>query len=493
MFVIPLTGNASRRHLPVVTIGLILVNCIIFFLFQNGDGQSRYQAEKYYFKSGLAQIEVGRYVAYHYSETEQRDYHDDKGNIKKETLGQLRDEMDQDIQFIKKLKNDEIITPTKPDYPHWKQLRRKYDQLISENITLRYGFRPAYHRPVTFFTYMFLHGGFGHLLGNMIFLWLMGCIIEMGSGKGFYSALYIGTGLGSVVLFWMIYSDSVIPLIGASGAIAGLMGAFAVLYGRKKVRIFYSLGFYFNYLNVKAIYLLPFWVGNELYQLFFGGISHVAYVGHIGGLISGAVFGLINIKFMDSYDPNLLEPVSDNKTVPLVEKGLDLISRLDLEGGCALLEDALAIDPENTRIMTHLFNARKTDPNDIRFHKISERLLEHLSSDAATFDRARKIYDEYMQLSHRNGLSDHIHLGMCDIFSATGSMKKAESILAGLIKKSPRLAGIPGSLLKLANGYRHEGKRKKYQHCLAVIRHKYPYSDEAGIAASFSREPAARK
>jgi len=77
---------------------------------------------------------------------------------------------------------------------------------------------------------MFLHGGFGHLLGNMIFLWLVGCMLEMGCGRGFYSAAYIVTGLCSVILFWSVYPKSTMPLIGASG----LMGAFTVLYGRKR-------------------------------------------------------------------------------------------------------------------------------------------------------------------------------------------------------------------------------------------------------------------
>jgi len=493
MLVIPLTGNASRPGLPIVTLSLIFVNCIIFFIFQNDDYQSRYNAEKYYFKSGLALIEVGQYVSCHYSETDQRIYFDKDGNIKREKLDTLREEMDRDIQFIKKLINDEIITPDQPDYPHWKELRRKYDKLSSKDITMNYGFRPAYHRPVTFFTYMFLHGGLDHLLGNMIFLWLMGCILEMGGGKGFYTVLYMGAGLGSVLLFWLVYSDSVIPLIGASGAIAGLMGAFAVLYGRKRVRIFYSLGFYFNYLNLKAIYLLPFWVANELYQQFFGGISHVAYVGHVGGLVSGAAFGLINLKFMDSYDPHLLDPVSDNKSIPLVEKGLDLISRLDLEKGSALLEEALALDPENIRIMVHLFNVRKIDANDGRFHKISRRLLEQLTCNSNTFDRAKKIYNEYMQLDSQHGLPDEIHLRMCEIFSTTGSMEKAEGILAGLIKNSPRQAGIPGALLKLANGYRRRGKAEKCRRCLSIILSRYPYSDEATIAATFAQEFAGRK
>ena len=99
---------------------------------------------------------------------------------------------------------------------------------------------------------------------------------EMGCGRLMFAATYLVTGFCASGLFWAIYPNSVIPLVGASGSIAGLMGAFAVLYGRKQVKIFYSLGFYFNYRTVPAIILLPFWVGQEFYQLFFGGMSNVA-------------------------------------------------------------------------------------------------------------------------------------------------------------------------------------------------------------------------
>jgi membrane associated rhomboid family serine protease len=78
---------------------------------------------------------------------------------------------------------------------------------------------------------MFLHGSAGQLFGNMIFLWIVGCMLEMGLGRLLYTGLYISGGLIAAGGFWLIYMNSKIPVVGASGAIAGLMGAFAVLLG----------------------------------------------------------------------------------------------------------------------------------------------------------------------------------------------------------------------------------------------------------------------
>ena len=73
---------------------------------------------------------------------------------------------------------------------------------------------------------MFLHGGVAHLVGNMIFLWLVGCLLETGCGRIYYLGIYILTGFGAAGLFWAGNMQSLTPLVGASGAIAGFMGAF---------------------------------------------------------------------------------------------------------------------------------------------------------------------------------------------------------------------------------------------------------------------------
>jgi hypothetical protein len=111
--------------------------------------------------------------------------------MKIKEMARLRNKMAADSQFLAKLHNDKIISPHDPEYSKWKELRKNYEQKQLRIVSMKYGFRPAHPRIHTFFTYMFLHGGFGHLFGNMIFLWLVGCMLEMGCGRKFYSAIYV--------------------------------------------------------------------------------------------------------------------------------------------------------------------------------------------------------------------------------------------------------------------------------------------------------------
>ena len=482
MLIIPLTGKISWRNPPAVTICIILLNCLVFFFFQSEEKEIFYQAKEYYFESELAEIEVGRYVEYTQPKPKAMPSLKEQHKLDEETLVRNHIKMDKDYGFLKKLSNNEIITYQDTVYAKWKKLRNIYEEKLSKVVFINYGFRPAYKSLTTFFTYMFLHGSFGHLLGNMIFLWIVGCVLELGCGRFLYTGIYLMGGFLAVGLFWLVYMQSTVPLVGASGAIAGLMGTFTVLFGKKKVNIFYSLGFYFNYVKVPAIILLPIWIGNELYQLFFGGMSQVAYVAHIGGLAGGAMMGFISLKFPLILDENIFKEDPKDEVTPLIEEALQMISELDMAQGRKLLIKALQKDPGNLIALTHLFNVEKNTPESERFNKTANKLLSLLIQSNEPPNTVYNIYKEYIHLSNHPRLSPRLYLSISAICIETGRFEKAKRILAILLKNKPILPGISMTLLKLANGYRQKGMQDNWRKILQVILSKYPDTPEARIA-----------
>ncbi len=482
MLIIPLTGKISWRNPPTITICIILINCLVFFFFQSGEKEKYYKAEKYYFESELAEIEVPKYIEYAKQQIKDiPDLQEHKG-LDEETLVRYHDEMDKDYGFLKRLRNDEIITGENPVYTKWKKLRNIYEEKLSKVVFINYGFRPAYKSLTTSFTYMFLHGSFGHLLGNMIFLWIVGCVLELGCGRILYTGIYLMGGLLSVGLFWLGYMQSTVPLVGASGAIAGLMGTFTVLFGKRKVNIFYSLGFYFNYIKVPAIILLPIWIGNELYQLFFSGVSQVAYMAHVGGLSGGAILGFISLRFPKILNENIFKEDRKDEITPLVEEALQRISELDMEQGRKLLNKALEKEPGNLIALTHLYNVEKLNPESVRFHETAKKLLSLLIQSNESPKTAYNIYKEYISLSNRPRLSPQLYLRISTICIETGHFEHAKRILAILLKKKSILPGISITLLKLANGYHQNGMHDKWKKVLQVIGSKYPDTPEAQVA-----------
>ncbi len=144
--------------------------------------------------------------------------------------------------------------------------------------------------PTTLFTSMFLHGGWFHILGNMWFLWVFGDNIEDVMGPLRFIVFYLLCGLAAA--FAQIVSDpgSAVPMVGASGAIGGVMGAYALLYPRARVQTLLILGFYITTIGVPAYVMLGYWF---LLQILGGlpalGSSEggVAFWAHIGGFVAG--------------------------------------------------------------------------------------------------------------------------------------------------------------------------------------------------------------
>ena len=483
MLIIPVPEKLSRRNLPWITILLILVNCFVYFSFQWSDTARYSDAQRHYFTTKLAEIEMTAFSAYRRGIDPAEVEPVDPRAESDKRLSALFAEMRKDDRFQQLLRDEAIITPENRQYALWRSLRNEYDRLMDKVTVVSYGFTPGQARPVTALTYMFMHGSLGHLLGNMLFLFLAGVILEMGCVRSMSLAAYLLTGLGSVVLYWLVYSDSLTPLVGASGAIAGLLGAMTALYGRKKIKMFMYLGVYFHYHRVPAIWLLPPWAGLELYRLCFSQGDNVAYVAHLGGLATGALLGFVMRSLRKAGEIGSLQPDDKDTVTPLIDRALEHIRELNVEAGEKLLQEALRRDPHHAAAMTHLFNLRKNDPGDPGFHRITGRLLMRLSRNAVDYDQAREIYEEYLAVAGKPRLSPESYLQISMILSGLGHPEKAERIIALFLKQKPDYPGLPAALLTLAQEYRQKRNKTKYQTCLKLLQTRYPASAEGRLAA----------
>ena len=141
---------------------------------------------------------------------------------------------------------------------------------------------------VTVLTSMFMHGGFMHLLGNMLYLWIFGDNVEDSMTRPRYVAFYVLCGVAAVLAQALPDPDSTIPMVGASGAISGVLGAYLLLFPHAHVLVAIPLGFVIQTVRMPAGAVLALWfVLQLLSSLFAGGGGGVAFRAHIGGFIAG--------------------------------------------------------------------------------------------------------------------------------------------------------------------------------------------------------------
>jgi len=144
------------------------------------------------------------------------------------------------------------------------------------------------------FTSMFLHGSWMHLIGNMWFLWVFGDNIEDSMGRVRYAIFYLVCGVAAAMTQVLLNPSSVIPMVGASGAISGVMGAYLVLYPRVRVYALLILGFFFTSIALPAWTMLVYWAAIQLVSGVFGlfaseSTGGVAFWAHVGGFLAGVV------------------------------------------------------------------------------------------------------------------------------------------------------------------------------------------------------------
>lgn len=144
--------------------------------------------------------------------------------------------------------------------------------------------------PLTYVTYAFLHGDLLHLAGNMVFLWVFGDNVEDALGHGRFLVFYIACAMAGAAFHGLLLPDSEYPLIGASGAIAGVVAAYLILHPRVKLWV---LAFARIPLRVPAYIALVLWIGMQFLMLVVDAGNQVSWAAHVGGIIAGAVLVIL--------------------------------------------------------------------------------------------------------------------------------------------------------------------------------------------------------
>ncbi len=221
----------------------------------------------------------------------------------------------------------------------------------------RLGYVPAAPEALDALTSMFMHAGFMHLFGNMLFLFLTGPFLEDRYGRVLFPTFYLLAGLAALWAHASHARDSLVPLVGASGAIAGLMGAFLLRLGRERIQllvlpipILWFVRFLRWHLTVPAFVVLPLWFGEQVL------LAHlapedagVAFWAHVGGFVFGFVvaLGLHMARIEERY----IHPAIENQVAivqdPAIEEALEARLRGDFEGARLALRTALARRPDS--------------------------------------------------------------------------------------------------------------------------------------------------
>ena len=244
-------------------------------------------------------------------------------------------------------------------------LTEQYVKLSASSITEQYAFVPAHATALSYLTANFLHGGWMHLIGNMWFLWLAGFVLEDVWGRWLYSAFYLIAGAAALQFYAWTNPGSITPTLGASGAVAALMGAFLVRFPKMKIEMAWLLMFRLRRFQAPAYCLLPLWLLAEVfYGSLLGSYSSVAHWAHVGGFLFGAGAALaIQHSGLEHKANKAIEEKVAWTADSEIEKANGMMEHGQLDDAKALLTSYVATNPSSLdawSLLRQLYN-RQSD------------------------------------------------------------------------------------------------------------------------------------
>lgn len=342
--------NMTARRWPVITLALIAINLVVFLLtFSTIEEQA--QAPQ----TGDVKSRILMLAAMHPELTVPADIQEmiDEAKARQPKLweryqnqsGNIADSWHARVTLM----HDADVLQGEMD-----SLVSEYAQLnveSSQTFLQKYAFVPAHPTLASYLTANFLHGGWLHIIFNMWFLWLAGIVLEDAWGRVLYTIVYLLAGAAALQIHAWANPGSAIPSLGASGAVAALMGAFLVRFPSTQIEMLLFFRLRPIRFQAQAYWLLPLWLLNEFVGTLWGSLSGVAHWAHIGGFIFGALAALV-LKFsgLEHKANKVIEAKIEEDALiadlPVIQAS-ELLEKGEVEEAITVLKNFLAVKPDS--------------------------------------------------------------------------------------------------------------------------------------------------
>lgn len=482
------------QRLPYITFGLIVLNFVIF-LFTHYGGHSVEDlydqlAELHEYASTHPYLEIPQEGRHYFDrrQLQQLDALREATNLRDLDPEQLREEQRTLNSLVQSVKDVE-----------------------GENPYAKWGYTPAEPSVTGLFTSMFIHGGWLHLIGNMFFLYLAGCSIEDLWGRPLYSGFYVLSGIAATVIHAVKFAGDTEPLVGASGAIAGLMGAFLVRLYDTKISFFYAVWFWIRgTFKAPAYIMLPLWLLQQIFYAMVDESGSVAFYAHIGGFVFGALFafGIKRFEIEEKYIAPKIEKKVGLAQHPDFLRAMNLSEQGNYPDALILLHRVVREDPNHLEAYMEMRRISEINKDFSAYNKYSIAIFEILLR-TRDWDLLLDLYKQFQGSSLRQPLPPKSLLGLGIYFEETLDYASAANHYEELCSNYPQDPLAMKAHSKLARlylekvnsrekgienywrSYHHPHADSQWRAALLIDRKRYQIPDEPDAIAGAAIPAAA--
>jgi membrane associated rhomboid family serine protease len=463
MIIVPTEKRFDWKHTPIVLIFIVFLNLFVFYIYQSADNQKTYGAIGGYASMELLPKEWPAYIDY-------LTLKEDRSLIKEAKILYVQEQYEQlianiimDNEFYQYMEKNAYQYFSTFELESWQIVRKSIHEQVNSVSYIRFGLIPAELEVHTLFTSQFLHGSTMHLMGNLFFLIVCGFAVEAALGHGVFLLFYLLTGIAGALLHTVFDLSSTIPTIGASGAISGVMAMYLGIFRLKKIEFFYWFFVFVGYFRAPALFILPLYIGKEIFSFYTDSDSNVAFMDHAGGFAMGAMLIAAALYFKpEIINDEYIE--DDQEQDPLQEDLAKIymsIENLEFETALRHCNNAIDIHEVNLQLVSLRYNLTKLSKSD----EHSKNTLALLTLKTKNNFELRKLENVYLESTKDGFILDNAGtLRLALRFTNLADLSTAEKIFNSFSTREnpPEKMGILASKLSYAFG--RESNKLKQQH-----------------------------
>lgn len=371
MIIVPVEKKIDWKRPPLVLIALVISNVLIFAFYQSGDQTLLEEAAEHYQRNGMLNTEWRAYQAY------QKSINTVDLLAKNDDFVEYYIISDSGFDHFMAGQGEQYIPLRKRT--DWRRSRDQLEAISDRISTKAYAFYANDISILQLLSSQFLHADIGHLLGNMVFLILVGFAVEAALGSGVFLLYYLISGAMGA-LFYAAFATGNASLIGASGSISGVMAMYVALFGMRKIQFFYWVFIFTGYLRAAAIIMLPMYILKEVHGYMTLDGSNIAFTAHIGGFLAGAALVLATKRYRaQAIDEDYLDnkPKIVDQTAIEIERVYEQMGRCEFDKAWQLLKPIKQKNAEREDIVELEYNlVRALHPSkrkEYLLHRLDKR------------------------------------------------------------------------------------------------------------------------
>lgn len=344
MIIVPTEKRFDWQNAPIALFVIVTLNILVFYVYQTGDSDHFEEALSIYVVDGLYQNEAPHYRDFLIQNNASEELALFEEFKQYPNSGYAAALILQDDTFYQYMIENGAALFESEYHTYWLFQREHIHDLMFEVSYKKHGLIANDIQVTSLITYQFLHGGTMHLIGNMFFLIICGFAVEASLGHKKFLLFYLLTGVGGGLAQALMDLESGTPLIGASGAVSGVMAMYLGIFRMRKIEFFYWFFVFVGYFRAPALFILPFYIGNELISLWTQPETNVAFMAHVGGFVTGAVLiALIVWRKPETLNQEYIE--QDQAATPTqmsLDKIYQCMEKFQFETAAKLLDEHIA-------------------------------------------------------------------------------------------------------------------------------------------------------